>query len=226
LNEVKKFLDESILNNTNKTFEQLLSRLKREHTDDRRDSQINQAKFALQSMAKRERFRIIPDDQNLNQKCIFVSPKPGEEYMVGVLYATLGRMLPKNTHLEKYWNRVISFSTHGIDSIAMIDSFGNLSIDNLLTVEYKYSFNSKGPFNHALITVDSIVSWEVDLGKEPKISDDYGCFGFVSEIAEGIWEINSIEDEKGTVYDSNKITVICLKTLIQSTFPEVTYRTN
>jgi hypothetical protein len=77
--------------------------------------------------------------------------------------------------------------------------------------------SNSGPFNHALSLVDYIVAWKVEL-TGTQVKDQYGCFGDVSVISEGILEIRNICHVNGDTSDTHKISVVCLRTLIGLTF--------
>lgn len=160
LNEIKKFLDAQ--KKADNIFSELLARLRRESSENLLSEQIEILEAARKEIKTRERFRISDSAHNEH---LFLSPQAGEEYLVGVLYSQLSNMLPKNPGLEKYWRRVITFSTQGIDSLALRDeaAINPLVEANVCSVEYKYEFNNSGPFNHALAVVDYIVAWAVDL---------------------------------------------------------------
>ena len=87
--------------------------------------------------------------------------------MVGVLYSQLAALKHKNPAFEKYWRRVITFSTQGIDSLGLRDEKATqpLAEKNICSIEYKFEFNNSGPFNHALAVVDFIVAWSVTLSE-------------------------------------------------------------
>lgn len=215
LKEIKKFLDHQKSNN--QVFQELLSRLKKESTENKLNEQIEILDEAKKSLKKRERFRIIDRHKNNH---LFISPQPGEEYLVGVLYASLYNFIPNQSNQEA-WKKVITFSTQGIDSLGLKDPDDTkpLSEQNIISIEYKFSFNNSGPFNHALSIVDYIVAWEVDVDEEKQIRDSFTCFGNIrkSPSKNHEWEIYEIEDNEGGQYPKI-IKVICLKELIKETF--------
>ena len=126
-----------------------------------------------------------------------------EEYLVGILYASLACVAEKNKDL---WKKVLTFSTQGIDSIGCKQMEHNpFNAKNLVSIEYKYQFDSKAVFNHMLATVDYIVAWNVTLTDQETIRDSYECFGPVHEISDGVWEISDIQSKEGEPYDSKLI---------------------
>ncbi len=205
--ELKKFLD-SVVQGDN-TFRDLLKRLRREHSEAKLSQQIDILRESKDAMSTRERFII--------DGLIYVSPLPGEEYLVGVLYAELGGKVPANSAKKDFWKRVLTFSTQGIDSLASTNP-KSFKKDDLRAVEYKYLFSNSGPFNHALCLVDMIVAWDVDLDVSKQVKDEYGCYGSVSKTQTGIWEIRDINHVDGDSYGDRVVTVICLKQLIRDTF--------
>lgn len=214
--ELKKFLDEALKSLT--VFSDLLKRLNREQQEAKLNQQITILEDSKQSVSERERIRLGDVDNTL-----YVSPRPGEEYLVGVLYASLRPKIPAQSTYDKYWKKIYTFSTQGIDSIAANNS-DSLDIGNLIAIEYKYEFSSSGPFNHALCIVDFIVAWNVSLKHDELISDDFNCFGTVRKIEDGIFEIYDIEEKSGAQYQNRVVTVVCLRTLIGRTFPKATFK--
>ena len=216
LAEVKKFLD--TLSATDATFSELLSRLKKESSEILLNEQIALLEAARAEVKERERIRITDPS---GQSHLFLSPRPGEEYLVGVLYSQLGTMSGKKADLEKYWRRVITFSTQGIDSLGLRDERATqpLAEKNICSIEYKYEFNNFGPFNHALAVVDFIVAWSVNVDCKKQVRDAFTCFGKIAKVAGNNfeWEISDIENVDGGTY-SQVITVIDLKELLTQTF--------
>jgi hypothetical protein len=206
VSEVRAFLEN--VQQNERVFKDLLSRLRREQSESRLNEQIELLDESKEGMKRRERFEI--GDR------LYVSPQPGEEYLAGVLYAELGgRVDPASPHAG-YWKRILTFSTQGIDSIAT-NAGRSLKVADLVAVEYKYVFSNSGPFNHALSLVDYIVAWKVELNGT-QVKDQYGCFGDVALVSEGIWEISNICHVNGDTYDTHKVAVVCLRTLIGLTF--------
>ncbi len=215
--EIKKFLDSQ--KGTDSTFSELLKRLRRESSETLLNEQIDLLESAKTEIKSRERIRITDAS---GEQHLFLSPQPGEEYLVGILYSQLAAMKSKSPALEKYWRRVITFSTQGIDSLGLRDEKSStpLAEKNICSIEYKYEFNNSGPFNHALAVVDFIVAWTVNVDEKKQVRDSYTCFGNISKISGNSfeWEIRDIENTDGGNYD-NVITVINLKELIAQTFP-------
>jgi len=205
--ELKKFLDSE--KDSNQVFKDLLLRLKREQTDARLNQQIEMLDASKQMMKSRERFEVG------GRK--YVSPLPGEEYLVGVLYAELSNKVEADNVHSALWKTVLTFSTMGIDTIATLDP-KSFKDDDLIAVEYKYEFSAGGPFNHALCIVDYIVAWNVNLTEGQQVTDDYGCFAQVRERFDGHFTIEDIENIDGESYAGRQITVVNLRKLIQETF--------
>lgn len=205
--EFKRFLDG--VRDASPVFKNLLLRLRREQTDARLNQQIEMLEESKRIMKSRERFDIG------GRK--YVSPLPGEEYLVGVLYAELYNKVDVSSQQHDLWKTVLTFSTLGIDTIAT-ENPKSFKDDDLVAIEYKYAFSASGPFNHALCIVDYIIAWELDLKSGEQVSDDYGCFGEVVERSDGHFSISDIENRDGDSYDGHVVTVICLKKLIGDTF--------
>ena len=216
MSEIKKFLDTQFT--TDYTFAELLSRLRRESSENLLNEQIEMLELAKFNIKSRERIRIT---DSTKEKHLFLSPQPGEEYLVGVMYSQLSALKGKNKELEKYWRRIITFSTQGIDSLGLRDEHAThpLHEKNICSIEYKYEFNNFGPFNHALAVVDFIVAWDVNVDEEKSVRDTFTCFGNVRKIPGNSfeWEIFDIENTDGGTYE-NRITVINLRELISSSF--------
>ena len=226
LRHIKTFFDESQRTAQSRVFTQLIQRLRREHSAEKRDQQIHQIETAKAAMTARERFRIsVPGEDSGH---LFVSPDPGEENMVGALYASLGRWVNDENPLRHLWHNIITFSSYGIDSLAIKSGKNDLAKDSLVAVEYKYEFSNRGPFNHALVTIDLIVAWRATLGENQDIRDEYGCTGVIEALEPGVWRISGIEDEHAGQYP-HSVTVISLRELIARTFPDTRFvaaRTN
>jgi hypothetical protein len=216
LAQVRGFLD--AFRKSNAVFAELLARLKRESSEVLLNEQIDLLETAKLDVKARERFRI---KDAAGQQHLFLSPSPGEEYLVGILYSQLASMLPKSAGFEKYWRKVITFSTQGIDSLGLRDeASGNpLAPTNVCSIEYKHEFNNSGPFNHALAVVDYIVAWSVNVDESQPVRDTYTCFGKISKVSgnDFEWEISAIENSEGGQYPQT-ITVIDLRRLIPKTF--------
>ncbi|SFZ78783.1 ATP-binding protein [Chitinimonas taiwanensis] len=216
LREIKKFLDN--VKKGDAVFSELLSRLRRESTENKLNEQMEILDSSISLLKSRERFRV---DAPSGESRLFLSPMPGEEYWVGVLYATLGQWVSAENPQVDYWKKVITFSTQGIDSLGLKQesSPSPLAKENIATIEYKYQFSNTGPFNHALAIVDYIIAWEVDVDVNSLAKDTYTCFGSIRPIpnVNFEWEIFNIESDEGGVY-KNTVKVICLRDLIKETF--------
>nr|WP_282959838.1 ATP-binding protein [Burkholderia cenocepacia] len=215
IKKVKEFLDAQ--RTKDKIFSELVSRLRRESSENLLNEQIEILNESRNNLKRRERFRI---EDLSGRRHLFLSPLPGEEYLVGVLYAMLGYFVPVDSDYREYWRQIITFSTQGIDSLAYIDpdSSNPLKAENIQAVEYKYEFNNFGPFNHALAVVDYIVAWEVNVDVNNPVRDSFTCFGKIRETdIPFVWEIHDIENDEGGEYPA-VVRVIELKELIHQTF--------
>jgi hypothetical protein len=213
--EIKKFLDAQ--KSSDKVFAELIARLKKESSETLLNDQIEQLNNAKLEIKSRDRFRIA-DEHRVDH--LFLSPQPGEEYLVGILYSQLANLEPKASGTEKFWKKVITFSTQGIDSLGLRDEASSkpLAEENVCSIEYKFDFNNSGPFNHALAVVDFIVAWEVNVDVSIQVKDSYTCFGQIRATKlPYLWEIYDIENEDGGRYEQT-VQVICLKSLIDNTF--------
>ena len=213
--EIKKFLDTQKA--SDKVFSELISRLKRESSETLLNDQIAQLEKAKIEIKSRERFRLTDTHGVVH---LFLSPQPGEEYLVGILYSQLANLSPKNDGTEKFWKKVITFSTQGIDSLGLRDETAPSPLieENVCSIEYKYDFNNLGPFNHALAVVDFIVAWEVNVDVDQQVKDSYTCFGQIRATTfPYLWEIYDIENGDGGQY-TQTVQVICLRELIEKTF--------
>ena len=211
----KEFLDNFRAKDT--VFAELISRLRRESSENLLNEQIEILNEQKAGLKDRPRVRV----QDLSgAKHLVLAPKAGEEYLVGVLYASLGKYVPPNSPYRDYWRDVVTFSTQGIDSLALRNAAAGspLAEKNVEAVEYKYEFTNAGPFNHALAVVDKIVAWTVDLDASLQVRDTYTCRGSVSEVTPGLhWEIADIENDEAAEFP-DATTVICLRKLIELTF--------
>lgn len=215
LKKIKEFFDAQ--KTKDKIFSELVSRLRRESSENLLNEQIEILDESRDNLKRRERFRI---DDLSGRRHLFLSPLPGEEYLVGVLYAMLGYFVPDDSDFQKYWRQIITFSTQGIDSLAYLDpnSGAPLKNENIEAVEYKYEFNNFGPFNHALAVVNYIVAWEVNVDVKNPVRDSFTCFGKIRVTdLPFIWEIYDIENDEGGEYPTI-VRVIGLKDLIRHTF--------
>jgi len=214
--EVKKFLDSQRANDS--VFRELLSRLRRESSETLLNEQIEDLNAARKDLKTRERFRV---KDSVGKQHLFLSPGPGDEYLVGVLYSQLSNFPLKTPGLEKYWRRVITFSTQGIDSLGLREEAATnpLAEGNICAIEYKYEFNNTGPFNHALAVVDYIIAWIVEVDPHKQVVDSFTCFGKIEKVQgnDFEWRISGIENNEGGTYQQT-ITVICLRTLIEQSF--------
>ncbi|WP_372177948.1 hypothetical protein ACCQ23_03030 [Xanthomonas axonopodis pv. phyllanthi] len=215
IKKIKEFLD--AFSHKDAVFRELVSRLRRESSENLLNEQIDLLGKAKAGLKDRQRLRFA--DEN-GIKHLVLAPLPGEEYLVGVMYASLAKFVPPDSEYSSLWTQVVTFSTQGIDSLAIKDqdSQSPLAASNIESVEYKYEFTNSGPFNHAIAVVDQIVAWEVEVDASKKVRDTYTCKGDIVELEVGLkWEISSIENEEAGEYPDPTY-VICLKELIERTF--------
>lgn len=215
IKKLKEFLDS--FRNKNAVFSELVSRLRRESSENLLNEQIDILNEQKSSLKGRERTRIA-DLSGVRH--LVLAPGAGEEYLVGVLYASLGRYVSANSTYKDYWRDVVTFSTQGIDSLALKSTSATspLAQANVEAVEYKYEFTNNGPFNHALAVVDKIVAWDVDLDVAKRVKDTYTCQGSVRVVEPGLlWEIFDIENDEAAEFPDITL-VLCLRRLIELTF--------
>jgi hypothetical protein len=211
----KEFLDN--FRSKDAVFSELIARLRRESSENLLNEQIEI--LTEQKAGLKDRSRVRISDLS-GTKHLVLAPKAGEEYLVGVLYASLGKYVTANSPYRDHWRDVVTFSTQGIDSLALKKSTAHapLAAANVEAVEYKYEFTNSGPFNHALAVVDKVVAWSVELDVTKRIRDTYTCQGSVREVEEGLlWEISDIENDEAAEFP-DPTTVICLRKLIELTF--------
>ncbi|MFO1494937.1 MAG: hypothetical protein U1F26_09775 [Lysobacterales bacterium] len=211
----KEFLDS--FRGKDAVFSELIARLRRESSENLLNEQIDILTEQKAGLKDRQRVRV--SDQS-GVRHLVLAPKAGEEYLVGVLYAALGKYVPASSAYRNYWRDVVTFSTQGIDSLALRDAAAAapLAEKNVEAIEYKYEFSNHGPFNHALAVVDKVVAWSVELDPTRPVRDTYTCQGSVRELVAGlIWEITDIENDEAAEFP-DATTVICLRKLIELTF--------
>jgi hypothetical protein len=183
------------------------------------DAYTEKLNLLKQSISERTRFTVHNIKHLEGQS--FVEPGAGEEYSVGILYAMFAHFVTLDSPFSHLWLRPRTFSSMGIDSIAV--EIGEKSLNEKVhkTVEYKYKFSSTDEFNHPLILTDHIVCWDMVLEeKDVPIRDSYKFYGKVSltEELNGIgYEIAGICNDDGVDYPGT-VKVISLKNLLAKTF--------
>jgi hypothetical protein len=215
IKKVREFLDN--FKSKDFVFRELIARLRRESSENLLNEQIDMLKESKDGLKKRQRLRF--QDAN-GIKHLVLAPNPGEEYLVGVMYASLGKFVPSESEYALFWKSIVTFSTQGIDSLALKDPSAQspLASENILAVEYKYEFTNAGPFNHAIAVVDSIIAWNVNIDSSRPVKDTYTCFGKVRAHENGFtWEIYDVENDEAGEYPA-VVKVISLKDLIEKTF--------
>ena len=217
IEKIKDFLDSQ--KRKSACFRELLDRLNKENQDVKLDAYTEKLTILKQSIAERSRFTVHNIKHLEGQS--FVEPGTGEEYSVGILYSMFAHFVTLDLPFSHLWLRPRTFSSMGIDSIAV--AIGEKSLNEAVhkTVEYKYKFSSDDEFNHPLILTDHIVCWDMlPVEEGTKIKDSYKFYGEVSLTKElnGIgYEIIGICNYDGVDY-LGTVKVISLKNLLMETF--------
>ena len=137
-------------------------------------------------------------------------------------------LVPNVSPYADIWLRPRTFSSMGIDSIAVDNTENSLAENVHKALEYKYAFSPSEEFNHPLILTSQIICWEMPAGEDNKqITDSYEYYGTIvfTEKLESIgYEIQKIKSRSGECH-GGKIKVISLKKLIEKTFPNSTWET-
>jgi hypothetical protein len=201
-------------------FRELGARLRRESEQYRTERYLKQHSELKSTITTRERIRLGVDCPLKGE--ILLSPLPGEEHWVAVLYTMLAYMVPKGAAHEDLWLKPRTYTSVGIDSLA-VERGKHLLTDPHWGVEYKWSFSPKGHdvYNHMLTVTRQIVAWDLDDPKDgTEVQDEYNYFGRVRHVPElsGIgYQIERIESRSGDVNDE-VVNVVCLRELIRRTF--------
>lgn len=200
-------------------FRELVDRLNKEAQDIKLDTYTQKVNTLKQSISGRYRF-LVNDIEHLKEHW-FVEPGNGEEYSVGILYTMFAHFVTLDSPYSHIWLRPRTFSSMGIDSIAVEIGQNSLSEKVHKTLEYKYRFSPNDEFNHPLILTDQIVCWDMPTGQEGElIKDSYNFYGkiYFTEELDGIgYGIADIVSHEGESY-SGKVKVISLKKLLNKTF--------
>ncbi len=217
IENIKQFLDNSKYNL--ECFRELIDRLNKETQDIKLDIYTRKLNTLKQSILDRYRF-IVNDIEHLKGQW-FVEPGTGEEYSVGILYTMFAHFVTIDSSYSHVWLRPRTFSSMGIDSIAVQIGENSLSEKVHKALEYKYIFSPNDEFNHPLILTDQIVCWDMPTGKEGELIKDsynfYGEISFTEELDEIGYEIAKINSHEGEPY-AGKVKVISLKNLLKKTF--------
>lgn len=217
IEKIKQFLDAAKINI--ECFRELVDRLNKETQDIKLETYTRKLNTLKQGILDRYRF-IVNDIEHLKGQW-FVEPGTGEEYSVGILYTMFAYFVTLDSPYSHIWLRPRTFSSMGIDSIAVKIGENSLSEKVHKTLEYKYIFSYSDEFNHPLILTDHVVCWDMPIGKEGDyIRDSYNFDGVISftEELDGIgYEIVNIHSREGENYEG-KVKVVSLKNLLIKTF--------
>ena len=200
-------------------FRELIDRLNKETQDVKLEAYTRKLNTLKQGIKDRPRFR-VNDIEQLKERWL-VEPGIGEEYSVGTLYTMFAHLVPLSSSYSDIWLRPRTFSSMGIDSIAVNIGENTLAERVHKALEYKYAFSPSDEFNHPLILTEQIVCWDMPSGQEgDQVSDSYNFFGTVSytqELNEIGYQIVNIYNREDESYPG-KVKVISLKKLLDKTF--------
>jgi hypothetical protein len=219
IEKIKQFFDAAKANI--QVFRELVDRLNKETQDVKLEAYTRKLDALKQGIKDRPIFMVDDDDiEQLKGKWL-VEPGIGEEYSVGTLYAMFAHLVPLDSLYSDIWLRPRTFSSMGIDSIAVSIGENTLGEKVHKALEYKYIFSPSDEFNHPLILTAQIVCWDMPSGQEKdNISDSYNFFGEISytqELNQIGYEIINIRSREGDFYPG-KVKVISLKRLLDKTF--------
>jgi hypothetical protein len=159
---------------------ELIQRLNRETTRHREDAYLEANRSLREDMGLRERFT-VRKVAVLSEK-VFYSPLSGEEHFVGALYTLFSHLVSVDHPLREFWPRPLTFSSRGIDAIAVKDETRPMTNGNIESVEYKYFFSASDEFNHPLNITNAIICWDFE-DPEPgtQVRDSYNYLSTVSD---------------------------------------------
>lgn len=217
VDKLKQFFDAAM--NKVEAFRELIERLNKDNQDAKLDAYTKKLNILKQGIQDRPRFK-VEDIEHLQEKWL-VEPSIGEEYWVGALYTMFAHLVSAKSEYAHLWLRPRTFSSMGIDSIAVNVGENSLADKVHKALEYKYTFSSSDEFNHPLILTDQIVCWEMPTPNAGyQIEDSYNYYGYISlpEELNGIgYEIINIKSRDDEFHGGN-IKVISLKKLLDKTF--------
>ncbi|MBW4595283.1 MAG: ATP-binding protein [Brasilonema angustatum HA4187-MV1] len=217
IEKIKQFFDTA--KRDVKIFAELVDRLNKEIQDVKLEAYTKKLNALKQGIQDRSRF-MVQDIEQIKDKWL-VEPGIGEEYSVGTLYTIFAHLAPADSQYAHLWLRPRTFSSMGIDSVAVSVGENSLADNVHKALEYKYTFSPSEEFNHPLILTDYIVCWEMPIGENGKqINDSYNYFGEIifTEELDGLgYEIIKIQCREGD-YHGGKVKVISLKNLLDKTF--------
>ncbi len=217
IEKIKHFFDAATRNLN--VFRELIERLNKDNQDAKLDAYTKKLNKLKEGIQDRPRFK-VEDIEQLKGKWL-VEPGIGEEYWVGALYTMFAHLVTPESDYAHLWLCPRTFSSMGIDSIAVSIGENSLATRVHKALEYKYNLSTSDEFNHPLILTDQIVCWEMPTPKEnAKIEDSYNYYGYISlpEELNGIgYEIIKIQSRTGD-FHGGSIKVISLKNLLNKTF--------
>ena len=215
--KLKMFFDAAKANI--QVFRELIDRLNKDNREVKLDGYTKKLDTLKQSIKDRPRFK-VNDIEQLKERWL-VEPVIGEEYSVGTLYTMFAHLVPLSSPYADMWLRPRTFSSMGIDSIAVNIEENTLGEKVHKAVEYKYIFSASDNFNHPLNLTEQIVCWDMPSGQEgDSVKDSYNFFGTVSytqELNEIGYQIVNIYNREDEPY-LGKVKVISLKKLLDKTF--------
>jgi hypothetical protein len=215
--KIKQFFDLAKFNI--QVFRELIDTLNKQKQEVKLDDYTKKLDTLKQSIKDRSRFK-VNDIEQLKERWL-VEPVIGEEYSVGTLYTMFAHLVPLSSPYADMWLRPRTFSSMGIDSIAVNIEENTLGEKVHKALEYKYIFSPSDEFNHPLMLTEQIVCWDIPTGKEgDKVIDSYNFFGEISytdKLKEIGYQIINIYSRDGDFYPG-KVNVISLKKLLDKTF--------
>ncbi|MDB9515149.1 ATP-binding protein [Kamptonema animale CS-326] len=222
--KIKTFLDDAW--GTSEVFQELVKRLNKDVTNAKLDQYAEKLDALKAGIQYRPRF-MVQDIESLKEKWI-LEPEIGEEHWVGALYTMFAHLITSDSPYADIWLRPRTFSSMGIDSVAVDSTEHSLAENVHKAIEYKYAFSPSDEFNHPLILTSQIVCWEMPAGQNNQnIEDSYNYYGDIvlTDKLDGIgYEIQNIQCRTGEFHGGN-IKVISLKKLIDKTFPNCKWET-
>jgi hypothetical protein len=217
IEKIKQFFDEATMKLS--VFRELIDRLNKDNQDAKLEAYTKKLTKLKEGIQDRPRFK-VKDIEQLKGKWL-VEPGIGEEYWVGALYTMFSHLVTADSNYAHLWLCPRTFSSMGIDSIAVNIGENSLATEVHKALEYKYNLSPSDEFNHPLILTDQIVCWEMITPKKgAQIEDSYNYYGYISlpEELNGIgYEIINIQSRTGESHCRN-IKVISLKNLLDKTF--------
>jgi hypothetical protein len=217
IDKIKEFFEAAKIQD--KVFGELIDRLNKENHDAKLEAYTRKLNALKTEMQERPRFK-VEDIEQLKGKWL-VEPGIGEESWVGALYTMFAHLVTADSDYAHLWLCPRTFSSMGIDSIAVSIGENSLAAKVHKALEYKYNLSPSDEFNHPLILTEQIVCWEMPTPKKgDRIEDSYNYYGYISlpEELNGIgYEIIEIQSRTGECHGRN-IKVISLKKLLDKTF--------